>query len=180
MTIQQFEMTSLKARSGWKVHLMMTCYEPEHGQGVPECSVVSNSLWAYGLSPARFLCPWDSPGKNTEVGCHFLLQGIFLTQGSNPSLLHLLHCRQILYHCATWEAWAGYILYIYIYIIYKHLWASQPSLILPPSLAFFFFNLLNTYFGPRSLLKPSHSLYCLILTTAPWVAMSVTSFWQKH
>ena len=40
------------------------------------------------------LCPWDSPGKNTGVGCHALLQGIFLTQGSNPGLLH---CRQILY-----------------------------------------------------------------------------------
>ena len=35
------------------------------------------------------------PGKNTEVGCHALLQGIFPTQGSN---LGLLHCRQILYH----------------------------------------------------------------------------------
>ena len=34
------------------------------------------------------LCPWDSPGKNTGVGCNFLLQGIFLTQGSNLSLLH--------------------------------------------------------------------------------------------
>ena len=34
------------------------------------------------------LCPWDSPGKNTGVGCHFLLQEIFLTQGSNLSLLH--------------------------------------------------------------------------------------------
>ena len=41
----------------------------------------------------RLLCPWDSPGKNTGVGCHFLLQGIFLTQGSNPSLLHLLHAQ---------------------------------------------------------------------------------------
>ena len=41
-----------------------------------------------------FLCPWDSPGKNTGVGCHFLLQGIFPTQESNPGLLH---CRQILY-----------------------------------------------------------------------------------
>ena len=30
--------------------------------------------------PARFLCPWDSPGKNTGVGCHFLLQGIFPAQ----------------------------------------------------------------------------------------------------
>ena len=35
--------------------------------------------------------PWDFPGKNTGVGCHFLLQGIFLTQGSNPCLLRLLH-----------------------------------------------------------------------------------------
>ena len=43
--------------------------------------------------PARLLCPWDSPGKNTGVGCHFLLQGIFPTQGLN---LGLLHCRQIL------------------------------------------------------------------------------------
>ena len=34
----------------------------------------------------RLLCPWDSPGKNTGGGCHFLLQGIFLTQGSNPHL----------------------------------------------------------------------------------------------
>ena len=34
---------------------------------------------------------WDSLGKNTGVGCHFLLQGIFPTQGLNPHLLHLLH-----------------------------------------------------------------------------------------
>ena len=39
----------------------------------------------------------DSPGKNAGVGCHALLQGIFLTQGSQPHLLYLLHCRQILY-----------------------------------------------------------------------------------
>ena len=38
---------------------------------------------------------WNSPGKNTGAGCHFLLQGIFPNQGLNPSLLH---CRQILYH----------------------------------------------------------------------------------
>ena len=46
------------------------------------------------LKPARLLCPWNSPGKNTGVGCHFLLQGIFPTQESN---LGLLHCRHILY-----------------------------------------------------------------------------------
>ena len=37
-------------------------------------------------------CPWDFSGKNTGIDCHFLLQGIFLTQGSNLCLLHLLHC----------------------------------------------------------------------------------------
>ena len=54
-------------------------------------SVVSDSLQPYGLQPTRLLCPWDSPGKHTGVGCHALLQGIFPTRGLNPSLLHLLH-----------------------------------------------------------------------------------------
>ena len=43
----------------------------------------------HGLT--RLLCQWDSPGKNTGVGCHSLLQGIFPTQGSNLHLWHLLH-----------------------------------------------------------------------------------------
>ena len=42
----------------------------------------------------KLLCPWDFQGKSTGVGCHFLLQGIFPTQGSNPGLSH---CRQMLY-----------------------------------------------------------------------------------
>jgi len=50
-------------------------------------SVVSNSLQPYGLQPTRLHCPWDFPGKNTGVDCHFLLQGIFPTQESNPRLL---------------------------------------------------------------------------------------------
>ena len=52
------------------------------------CSVVSDSL-----QPTRLLCPWNSPGKNTGVSCHFLLQRIFPTQGwmwPNP------HCRWML------------------------------------------------------------------------------------
>ena len=52
-------------------------------------TVVSNSLRPHGLQPTRLLCPRDSPGNSTGVGCHALLQGIFPTQGSNPSLLHL-------------------------------------------------------------------------------------------
>ena len=59
---------------------------------------MSDSLLPPGLYPTRLLCPWDSPGENIGMGCHFLLQGIFLTQGSNSCLFHLLHCRQILYH----------------------------------------------------------------------------------
>ena len=48
-------------------------------------------LQPYGLWPTRLLCPWDSPGNNIGVGCHVLLQGIFPTQGSNPSVFCLLH-----------------------------------------------------------------------------------------
>ena len=52
-------------------------------------SVMSDSLWPHGL-----YSPWNSPGHNTGMSSHSLLQGIFPTQGSNPGLLH---CRWILY-----------------------------------------------------------------------------------
>ena len=67
-------------------------------------SVMSDSLWPYGLYPTRLLCPWDSLGKNTGVGCPALLQGIFPIQGSNPSLLCLLHWQAGSFTTgATWE-----------------------------------------------------------------------------
>ena len=53
--------------------------------------------WTVATRP---LCPWDSPGKNTGVGCRFLLQGIFPTQGLNPGPLDYKqspHYRCILY-----------------------------------------------------------------------------------
>ena len=50
-----------------------------------------DSLQPHGLYPARLLCPLDSPGKNTGVGCRILFQGIFLIQGSNQLLLGLQH-----------------------------------------------------------------------------------------
>ena len=61
-------------------------------------SVGSDPLQFHGLQPTRLLCPWNSPGKNTGVGSHSLLQGIFLTQGLNVGLPH---CRQILYHLSN-------------------------------------------------------------------------------
>ena len=57
-------------------------------------SVLSDSFWPHGERPARLLYPWDFPGKNTGMGCHFLLQEIFPTQGLNPCLPR---CRLILY-----------------------------------------------------------------------------------
>ena len=47
--------------------------------------------WTVGFSVPRLFCPWNSPVKNAGVDCHFRLQGIFPTQGSNLSLLRLLH-----------------------------------------------------------------------------------------
>ena len=58
-------------------------------------SIVPDSLRPHGLWPTRILSPWRSPGKNTRVGGHALLQGIIPTQGSNPDLLH---CRWIFCH----------------------------------------------------------------------------------
>ena len=63
---------------------LLACTQESH---VPHCtevkcvspSVVSEPLQPWGLQPARLLCPWDSPGKNTGVGCQSLLQGLFLT-----------------------------------------------------------------------------------------------------
>ena len=79
--------------SVWKAGSLCSCC----------CCLVTKScptlLQPLGLQPATLLCPWDFPGKNAGLGCHFLLQGIFLTQGWNP---HLLLGRWILYHGATW------------------------------------------------------------------------------
>ena len=64
------------------------------------------TLWSPPGSSVHFL----SPGKNSGVGCHALLQQIFPTQGSNPGLLH---CKQILYHLSHQESpgileWVAY------------------------------------------------------------------------
>ena len=70
-------------------------------QAMLSLSVASDSLRHHVLQPTRLLCPWDSPGKNTGMGCHALLQGIFPIQGSN---LGLLHCRWILYHLSNQDS----------------------------------------------------------------------------
>ena len=62
-------------------------------EGLSPLCVLSHSVVSNSLCPTKLLCPWNSPGNNTAVGGHFLLQGIFLTQGSNLRLLQLLHGR---------------------------------------------------------------------------------------
>ena len=58
------------------------------------CAVINHSVVSDFLQPCGLLCPWNSPGKNVEVGGHAFLQGIFLTQRSNPDLPR---CRQIVW-----------------------------------------------------------------------------------
>ena len=67
------------------------------------CSVMSNSLQPHGLQPIRVLCPWVFPGKNTGVGCHFLLLGSSWPR--DPTHVFCISCidRRILYHWATGE-----------------------------------------------------------------------------
>ena len=100
------------------MHMQYTCMYAYIIIHVHVCQVTSvcSSLWIpMDYSSTRLLCPWDSPGKNTEVSCHTLLQGVFPTQGSNPHLLQLLHSRKILYHWATRESHL-----LYIYVLYRY------------------------------------------------------------
>ena len=67
-------------------------YYNNHRKLISVCvspSVVSDSLGPRGLQPARLLCPWDSPGKTTGVGCHFLLDVIIITTYTHT--YHTLH-----------------------------------------------------------------------------------------
>ena len=78
--------------TGTCLHLIFLSYKDTRSIRLCVLShpVVSHSLRPHELYPTRLLCPWDFPGKNTGMGCHFLLQGTFPTQGSNLCLLPLL------------------------------------------------------------------------------------------
>ena len=65
-------------------------YSCSCAKSLPSCLTLHNTVDLRSPEP-RLLCPWDSLGKNTGVGCHALLHGIFPIHGSNPCLLNLLH-----------------------------------------------------------------------------------------
>ena len=70
---------------------------------------VLSHVWLFGTPwTVSLLCPWNFPGKNTGVGCHFLFQGIFLTQASKTGLLSLLQWQEDSWHCFTWEVYPYY------------------------------------------------------------------------
>ena len=79
-----------RIRLGWEM-CVQTHEDPVKGKVL--ASVTSDALWPMDCSLPGSSVHGDSPGKNTGVGCHGLLQGIFPTQGLNPALLH---CRQTL------------------------------------------------------------------------------------
>ena len=74
-----------KSMDGFEGHCFILCM---HVLSCFSCVGLCATPWTIAC---RLLSPWDSPGKNIGVGCHALIQGIFLTQGSNWYLLCLLH-----------------------------------------------------------------------------------------
>ena len=79
---------------------MLVCLYHMCVKSLQSCQI----LRPYGLKPTRLFCPWDSPGENTGVGCHFLLQGT--SRPRDPICVSCVSCigRQVLYHWCTWEA----------------------------------------------------------------------------
>ena len=92
------------------MNLLLTfCLDPQTIYDLLQhaCSVMSDSSQPHALYPARLLCPCSSLGKNTRMGSHSLLQGIFPAQGSN---LSLLHCRRAPYHLSHQRRTVSFLL----------------------------------------------------------------------
>ena len=86
---------------------------------VLSCLVMSNSLRPHGLQPVRLLRPWNFPGNNPSMSCHFLHQRIFLTQGSNPCVLLLLHLQVGFYHQC--HQFISLVIYSWAYCLFRNL-----------------------------------------------------------
>ena len=96
-----FKMHRYRLRPRQLINGLLFCLEICHGligaKSLQPCLTLYDSMdwglpgsFVHGILQARIL-EWKKKKKNVGVGCHFLLQGIFRTQGSNPHLLHLLH-----------------------------------------------------------------------------------------
>ena len=87
------------------------------------CMLSRVCLWSHGLQPARLLCTWDSPGRNTGEDCHALLSGIFLTQGSEPCLTSPVLAGRFFTTIATWSDTIDVInLFLLLYSVKRLNW----------------------------------------------------------
>ena len=114
---------------------------------------MSNSLWPHQLQPSRLHCPWDFPGKNTWVGCHFLLKGIF--QPRERICVSCFSCigRWILYYWATWRS----LIYLIVFFLCVHVKSLQSC----PTLC-----------DPIDCSPPSFSVHGILqVRTLEWAAM---------
>ena len=95
------------------------------------CSVVSNSLQPHGLQPTRLFCPWNSPGKNTGVGCHALLHLFFLSQYFEDSNSLLLAFRR-----RQWPSFTFFLSFFSLSFTFMHWrrkWQRTPVFLLGKS-----------------------------------------------
>ena len=123
------------------------------------CSVAKSCptlLWRHGLYPARLLCPWDFPGKNTRVGCHFFFQGIFQTQGSNLRLLLWQADSLPLCHQGSLRFIDWLFNFLYMFKVTLHLQSLQSTgcipRVIPPILDPILYPMLCTSHSPTLIL----------------------------
>ena len=114
----------------WRTLTPLADASPSHGYESEAKSKAARScptLRSHGLQPTGLLGPWNFPGKSTRAGCHFLLQGIFLTQGWN---LSLLRCWQTLYRLSRsslnpvhpcWDS--------HVFVVPLSVWRSNEALL---------------------------------------------------
>ena len=127
------------------------------------CSVVPDSLQPHGLSPTKPFCPWDFPGENTGMACHFLLQGIFPTQELNLYLFHWQADSLPLSQLAGWLQQQK--------LIFSQFWRWKSKI---EVLAMWFF------LRPTPWLAFSHllSVLCGFCTVYPWCLCVQISFYD--
>ena len=134
------------------------------------CSVVSDSSWSHGTIAHQASLSMGFRGKNTGVGCHFLLQGIFPSEGLNPCLLQ---CRWILY-CLSHQVspFLGYMKVLKIALLWLYFTCSSSRWNQPPSITHYYM------MKPRNF--PGGSFLMLYLLAIFMLKMSTMSILKWH
>ena len=157
-----------KRKIGSSHSIRKNSFQSETPRDLPSILCVLNHFSHVGLFATLWTvahqAQWDFPGRNTGMGCHSLLQGIFLIQGSKLYLPQLLYCRWILDHWATREAPNLALLLLLLSRL------SRVQLCATPETA--------AYQAPPSLGFSRHYMTSNILVT--WVALTTLKRWEKQ